>query len=95
MTRQQIFLFIATFEVERINNSTRFYNRNLMLQNDLPMQHHQNDEPTTLHSSSSEANKKMEDRLMISSVDSTPRIDEESKFTNEVNFLSDEGHIII
>ena len=65
-----------------------------MLQNDLPMQHHQNDEPT-IHSSSSESNKKMEERLMISSVDSTPRMDEESKFTNEVNFLSDEGHIII
>ena len=66
-----------------------------MLQNDLPMQHHQNDEATTIHSSSSESNKKMEERLMISSVDSTPRMEEDSKFTNDINFLSDEGHIII
>ena len=45
--------------------------------------------------SSMDANKMMEERLMISSVDSTPRKDDDAEYQKNVNLMSEEGHIII
>ena len=42
-----------------------------------------------------DSNKMMEERLMISSVDSTTSMKDDSKVQTNVNFLSDDGHIII
>ena len=58
------------------------------------MQHHEDIEPG-IHSSSSEPTRLMEERLMISSVDSTPQDKKNSNATNDETILSDEGHIII
>ena len=65
-----------------------------MLQNNLPMQHHQIVEPS-IPRSSMDQNKMMEERLMISPVDSTPRKDDDSEYQKNVNLMSEEGHIII
>ena len=65
-----------------------------MLQNNLPMQHHEDIEPS-IHSSSSEPTRLMEERLMISSVDSTSQDKKNSNATNDETILSEEGHIII
>ena len=65
-----------------------------MLQDNLPMQHHQNN-ATIIPRSSMDSNKMMEERLMISSVDSTTSMKDDSKVQTNVNFLSDDGHIII